>query len=370
VHADDVTEHGRISELARDVVAQFEMITGDEIEVFLDRDKLDWGDEWRPKIDESLANIAFFIPVITPRYFKSVECRRELQYFARRASELGVKELVLPLLYQDFPGLHEDEPDEPLVRLTRAFQWEDWTELRFAERASGDYRRAVMKLAQRLVAANAAADAADLLAAAESIAVGDDGEDVDEAGTLDRIAAAEEAMPKWTETIEEIAEAVGPVAEIMQRGTADLQESDRKGKGFAGRLRITRRIAGELDEPSGEMLRLGEKFSSDLHTVDSGMRALIQHADAEVAEDPEAAEAICVFFGQITSAASETGEAFDAVQQLVDVVAPLGKHSRDLRPPVRTLRRGLTMMLEGREVIEGWARLVQASSVQCDEQSD
>jgi hypothetical protein len=280
---------------------------------------------------------------------------------------LGVKELVLPLLYQDFPALHDDEPEDPLMHLVKAFQWEDWTELRFADRASGEYRRAVMNLAQRLVAANAAAEATDLLAAAESIAVGDDVDDGDEAGTLDRIAAAEEAMPTWTETMEEIGEAVAPIAEIMQRGTEELRESDRKGKGFAGRLRVTRRIAAELDEPAREMLRLGQKFASDLHTVDSGMRALIQQAEAEVAEDPDAAEAVCEFFDQITTTASQTGEAFDAVKSLVDVVAPLGRHSRDLRPPVRVLRQGLTAMLEGREVIEDWTRLVQASPVKCDE---
>jgi hypothetical protein len=128
VHADDETEHGRIAELARDVVAQFEMLTGEDIELFLDRDKLDWGDEWRPKVDSSLATVAFFIAVITPRYFKSAECRRELQFFARRAVELGVRELVLPLVYQDFAALHDDEPDDDLVALVRGFQWEDWTD--------------------------------------------------------------------------------------------------------------------------------------------------------------------------------------------------------------------------------------------------
>ena len=51
VHNDDESEGGRIARLARDVSSQFEMITGDKISLFLDRDALAWGEEWRNKID-------------------------------------------------------------------------------------------------------------------------------------------------------------------------------------------------------------------------------------------------------------------------------------------------------------------------------
>src|SRR6266496_3910684 len=83
-HRDDEAENGRIAGLARDVVAQYEMITGEMIELFLDTDSLEWGDEWRPKVDASLSSVAFFIPVLTPRYFQSVECRRELNFLTRQ----------------------------------------------------------------------------------------------------------------------------------------------------------------------------------------------------------------------------------------------------------------------------------------------
>jgi hypothetical protein len=67
VHRDDYAEGDRISQLARDVVAQFEMLTGETIELFLDKDSIEWGEVWRVKINESLASVAFFIPVMTPR---------------------------------------------------------------------------------------------------------------------------------------------------------------------------------------------------------------------------------------------------------------------------------------------------------------
>jgi hypothetical protein len=47
VQADDEAERGRIALLAQDLRAEFEMLTGESIELFLDRDSIEWGDAWR-----------------------------------------------------------------------------------------------------------------------------------------------------------------------------------------------------------------------------------------------------------------------------------------------------------------------------------
>ena len=140
VHADDEAEGERITRLARDVSAQFEMLTGEPLSLFLDKDAIEWGEKWREKIDSTLASVAFFIPILTPRYFLRAECRRELQFFARRATQLGVKDLVLPLHYVNVPALSDEGSDDDLIQLIRGFQWEDWRELRFADVATETYR--------------------------------------------------------------------------------------------------------------------------------------------------------------------------------------------------------------------------------------
>ena len=43
VHADDEAEDGRILRLARDVAGQFEMLTGEPLTLFLDKDAIKWG---------------------------------------------------------------------------------------------------------------------------------------------------------------------------------------------------------------------------------------------------------------------------------------------------------------------------------------
>jgi hypothetical protein len=162
VHKDDEADGGRIVSLARDVATQYEMLTGETIDLFLDKDALEWGVNWRDTIDESLASVAFFISVLTPRYFMSPECRRELQFFARQVTRLGIKELVLPLLYVDIPSLHDEAPQDDLLALVRTFQYEDWRDLRFMDITTEGYRRGVSRLASRLVAANRHAEQMDV----------------------------------------------------------------------------------------------------------------------------------------------------------------------------------------------------------------
>jgi hypothetical protein len=45
VHADDVAEGGRIRRLANDLKEQYALISGESIEIFVDRDALAWGDD-------------------------------------------------------------------------------------------------------------------------------------------------------------------------------------------------------------------------------------------------------------------------------------------------------------------------------------
>ena len=67
VHADDNAEGGRISRLAKDVVDQYEMFSDAKINLFLDKDDIEWGQNWRARVDDTLASVVFFIAVMTPR---------------------------------------------------------------------------------------------------------------------------------------------------------------------------------------------------------------------------------------------------------------------------------------------------------------
>src|SRR4051794_3545309 len=114
-HEDDDLDGGAILVLAERLASEFALITGEKLNLFVDRTGISWGEEWRVRIDNALVQTTFFIPVITPRYFTRDECRRELLAFHAQARSLEISELVLPILYVTVPGLDDDNPDEAVA---------------------------------------------------------------------------------------------------------------------------------------------------------------------------------------------------------------------------------------------------------------
>lgn len=381
VHADDDAEGGRIVDLAQDIVAQMEMMTAESIELFLDRENIAWGERWRRVVDEGLASVAFFIPILTPRYFNSSECRRELQSFARQATELGVKDLVMPILYVDLPALHDPAPRDDLVKLVKDFQWEPWTELRLCDRTSSEYRAGVARLASRLAEANAAADAG--AGRSEQTVIGDvvtagtgvdappragsaeQADPMEEPGTLDLIAASEITLPEWAATIEAIGTAIGQLGELFTHATTEAATADSRGAGMAGRLRVARELSAVLSEPVEQIYSLCNEFTTQLHTVDIGTRALIEGLVQEVQSDASQLADACSFFESIRGFHSNLDVGLAAAEQMAQSVAPMESMSRDLRRPLRRLRESLTLLGEARGVVEDWIRLIDESGLDC-----
>lgn len=365
VHADDQAEGERIARLARDVAAQFEMFTGETLELFLDRDSLSWGEIWREKIDGALGSVAFFIPVLTPRYFMSPECRRELQYFARKATSLGMKELVLPLHYVEVPALRQDDPKDDLVKLIRNFQWEDWTDLRFADLSSESYRRGVAKLAERLAEGNTEADKVAVLPRALEVRGTEPGED-ELPGFLDRVASSEESLPRLVSTVGRLNEDIVIIGKEMEAAAAEARRGIQNTPGFAARLITARKLAHRLAEPAERIWMSGNEYATQLHEVDLGFRAIIERAPEEAAKSAEAKLQLCEFFRMVCSLAHAAHAGLTSAQGMIDSTVSIENMSRDLRPVLRRLRQGLTTMVEARGVSDEWVHLIEASGVECD----
>ena len=59
-------------------------VSGEPFDIFQDVDGIGVGEHWPGKLDADARPGAFFIPIVTPVYFKSKACREELQKFLRR----------------------------------------------------------------------------------------------------------------------------------------------------------------------------------------------------------------------------------------------------------------------------------------------
>jgi hypothetical protein len=147
---DDALDGGSILRLSRLLMEEYNLLSGEPLNLSVDRNDIAWGEEWRQRIDSSIAGTTFFIPVVTPRYFTRPECRRELLEFAAKAKMLDAEELLLPILYIETRGLSTDSPDEAVALVART-QHVDWHTNRLLEPQSREYRVAVNALARRLL---------------------------------------------------------------------------------------------------------------------------------------------------------------------------------------------------------------------------
>ena len=364
MHKDDEAENGRISQLARDVVAQYEMITGDEIELFLDKDRLEWGDNWRDKIDAHLESVAFFIPVMTPRYFKSAACRAELNLFVRHANRLGLEDLLLPLYYLDVPSIEvKDEKDDLILKICK-FHWQNWRDLRFKDVYSEAYRQGVSGMAQRLVRANKRVEADNVNELAPDMERETD-EDDDMPGTIDRLEKLEATVPELIETIKEIAKQIDLVTNVMNEGTSNINQVSTGQGEFARIVKIVRRMAIQLKIPTDKISMLTNEYASQLHDVDEGNRIIIEQAPAEIEKNSATRQEFCRFFESVQVLSEASNKSFNDIEFVINAAAPIEQMSRDLRPVIRRLRQALTIMVESRSVSGNWKNLIETSGVDC-----
>lgn len=147
---DNELDSGAILELARLIMEEYNLLSGEELQLFIDRDNIAWGEQWRDRIDSALTQTTFFIPIVTPRYLMRPECSRELLEFTAKTKSLGIEELVLPILYVEPKNFSAESPHEVASLIAKA-QYEDWRTLRLLDPGSQEYRIAVNGLARRLI---------------------------------------------------------------------------------------------------------------------------------------------------------------------------------------------------------------------------
>lgn len=363
-HRDDELDGGRVRRLADRIRDEYELITGEELSLFVDREALSWGDEWRVRIDEALEGTAFFIPVVTPRYFQSTECRKELIRFAGHAKSLGVEELLLPILYITVQELAGEDPNDAAVALVAKTQYEDWRALRLEDENSPSYRQAINRLATRL--ADIASRIADTVHGEPQQTTLEQEAEAEDPGLLDLMAVAEEAMPRWQETIEQFPEEMEALTVAAAAAIEDMQRSDARGAGFAGRLTAARKFATGVAEPAQRMLDLGTEYASDLVHIDAGMRRLIRHAD-EVQLDEEERQAACEMFASLLGLVASSREAVESLQEFVGTLRSMEKLSKDVRRPLGMVRDGLRRVMDGQAVLDEWERLIVALGLDCSD---
>ncbi len=149
-HSDD--EYGHVTRFYERLSHEVGVYIGEEFLIFRDREEIFLGQSWKERIEESLDDVTFLIPIITPFFFSSEACRDELEQFLEREKELGRKDLILPVYYVDCSLLNDAEKraGDELAQVIAARQYADWRELRHEPFTSPQVGRMLEKLAVQI----------------------------------------------------------------------------------------------------------------------------------------------------------------------------------------------------------------------------
>jgi hypothetical protein len=270
-HRDDENDDGAVLRLSDLLRKQYELATGEPLEIFIDT-MIEWGEEWKRRIDSELSETTFFIPVLTPAYFASPECRRELVTFASQAEALGVIELVCPILYSKVEDLSEDSADAAKALAAKS-QYEDWTELRLEDPRSAVHRKAIDKVIHRL------ANVAATVAARQLEAEGSRDEESDAEGLGELLDSARGILSEWTEAAEDD----GLIARQFQVVDEALAERLRKVQSgpASARYAILRKQVAEfrplIDKHAGAVEAMQQKAVELRPIIDRVTRIMEAH---------------------------------------------------------------------------------------------
>jgi hypothetical protein len=149
---DDETDDGWLTALREALISEVQVLFGKQVEIFQDLNGIEWGEQWEQKLVSSSDDAVFLIPIVTPSYFASSGCRKELEQFVKRENETGFKELILPIYYIETPELQDplEKACDLLAQTVADHNYEDIRELRHRSINSYEAKQKIKKLAAAL----------------------------------------------------------------------------------------------------------------------------------------------------------------------------------------------------------------------------
>lgn len=361
-------------------MSEFELLSGERLHLFVDRD-LEWGEEWKGRIDRELQETTFFIPIITPRYFQSEECRRELVKFKSAADRFEVRQLLLPIYYVTVPEMEEPEPQDELMALVKGTQREDMRQARLAEESDATHRRLVHRLATRLlkisreteglsVPGDSSLDSAGKATSAGATPATDGGASssptapiavaeadppdaiAEDDGSLDVLAAGETALSEWVQVVERLNREIQEIGKMTESSTPALAAAD----SFAKKLAVTNKLATELDKPAENIQQIAQDYSTQLMTVDPAIQTLIENSRDEqsVRDEKETRE----LFSALLEMVQVSVQGREGIGNLIQSMEEPAEASRELRQRLRKVQTSLRNIMDGQKILYDWEKQI------------
>jgi hypothetical protein len=340
-HDDDTKSGGRVIAVAEALQNEFSLVTGDDLEMFLDRKSLKWGDAWRSRIESAIGEVPFFIPIVTPKFLKSEECRREFVKFSGEAKSRGFEALLLPILYIPVPGLKEDSDDQVMALIART-QYFDWTPFRLLGPDDPRVLQALNELALRIneLKQEAVTNSLEL----EVASTGNENAELNIA-----LAEITERFPEWMEAVE-----FDRIAGLNW----STYRNERVSR--ANRLEANRAAPGEV---LSTLMRLGRELLPIAH---DRLEKAITYSRLSIELDPLVVTAIRLI-GNHRDQSSRLNALRDGVNEAMLNIEPaegtaidwgldesITRQNKHLEEADNAVQASRSYVIEGNEIVTSW----------------
>ena len=358
-HADNAYEF--LSNLKEDLCTEFNILSGSSLDLYIDRESIAWGDNWRKSITSGINDASFFIPVLSPNYFNSGSCRAELTQYMEKAKELGAKELLLPLLLVDIKseslGL-----DAALVSSVLEYQYLDITTLRFLDRGSGQYARAVNNVAGRLWDANnrliSMVEAVPLVTSNDTRVKPAENKQIDELPYDDEGSFLLESLADFQPTLDDMTAstelinfdivAIGSCVKRTNELFENKQNQNQLNPNTA--LALTGQLAEHLKPISESYAEHADKFLDSVNKAERVLSPLIMYWKASATQEDNLAS--------LQKLIKTTAEAKINVQSFKDSIEPAKRLSRSLFKTMQSIESSTSICLAAMDVVINWQELL------------
>ncbi len=358
VHDDDDYHDGMLVAFARAVEEACDY-KGVPIELIVDKDTLQWGDDWSERLQQEVERTTFLLAMVTNRYVASQACREEFIQFRTKTQAAGYNGLLTLLV--DAPNWDRmDLRTDPTARLIRdtinQHQWlEPETPFEDLEPGGRRFKRVARKVADELIRRidrrEADSAPADTAASADSAApggpsgAGDEGEDEEQApGLIELTHTIEsERRPALERRVNAFGEAMDAFTAVTRREFALIPQ------GSAPTSTQIKRIAKGL-EPSRRALEEATSSLSDAwRGLDADIAAMVRAVDAA---------GVAEFSAGLRSSLTGLSASLEMpdIDEAAARIKALAAFSRELRPVAKTMTGVLAAVEAIRTASAAWAQ--------------
>jgi hypothetical protein len=325
---------------------------GRDLDIFIDRESVGWGEDWRTAIRSSIDSAMVFMPIITRQYFNRPACREELLTFHSEARALGVTSLLLPVVLLGHSYISADSQDIA-ARLISERQCRDLKEAWIAGAQSPIWRATIVQLAGELVEAATAAERA----LTDGIAPPTTGPSQDADDDAPGAAEVSEALEHFGEESQRLVTSLADVLNNVPGAMSNPERLLEMSQADARRELLD--VASQLQPLGAEFQDRGREFESVAVRTDEIMRAYVRYL-RESGND-EFLERERASLDGTEEALEPVADAERYLAEFIEQLRPLEVTSAPMRNSLRGFREGGKAIRGGIAIMRSWPRIVDES---------